>query len=94
VKCETHNNYESIDMLDKKIKELIAIGASVSCNCHPCVKFHLEKAEKLGIEPEAIKEALKVGLMVRTGAAGQMDELLLEVSGEPDINIAGDCEGK
>ncbi|MHC4533769.1 MAG: carboxymuconolactone decarboxylase family protein, partial [Planctomycetota bacterium] len=63
-------------MLDKKTKELIAIGASVSCNCHPCVKFHLDKAGKLGIEPQEIEEALKVGMMVRSGAAGEMDKLL------------------
>ncbi|MCP4608069.1 MAG: carboxymuconolactone decarboxylase family protein [Planctomycetes bacterium] len=81
-------------MLDNKTKELIAVGASVSCNCHPCVKFHLDKAGKLGIEPEAIKEALKVGMMVRTGAAGQMDELLSGVSGEPGINVVDDSDGK
>ena len=81
-------------MLDKKIKELIAIGASVSCNCHPCVKFHLEKAGKLGIEPKDIKEALNMGIMVRTGAAGQMDELLTKVSGELGINVLDNSEGK
>ena len=81
-------------MLDNKTKELIAIGASVSCNCHPCVKFHLDKAGKLGIEPEDIKEALKVGMMVRSGAAGQMDELLSEVSEKPGIDIADNCDGK
>ena len=74
-------------MLDEKTKELIALGASVSCNCHPCVKFHVDKAGKLGIEPKEIEEALKVGIMVRTGAAGQMDKLLSEVSGELGINI-------
>jgi AhpD family alkylhydroperoxidase len=81
-------------MLDNKTKELIAIGASVSCNCHPCVKFHLDKAGKLGIEPQDIKEALKVGMMVRSGAADQMDKLLSEVSGEPGIDIVDNCNGK
>ena len=81
-------------MLDNKTKELIAIGASVSCNCHPCVKFHLDKAGKLGIEPEDIKEALKVGMMVRSGAAGQMDEFLSEVSEKPGIDTADNCDGK
>jgi AhpD family alkylhydroperoxidase len=81
-------------MLDDKTKELIAIGASISCNCHPCVKFHLDKAGKLGIESEDIKEALKVGMMVRRGAAGKMDELLSEVSGELGIDIVGNCDGK
>jgi AhpD family alkylhydroperoxidase len=77
-------------MLDEKVKELIAIGASVSCNCHPCVKFHIDKAGKLGIESKEIEEALKVGMMVRGGAAGQMDKLLSKVSEELDINVVAD----
>jgi len=67
-------------MLDAKMKELIAIGASVACNCHPCVKFHTDKAKELNIEPELVKQAIEVGKMVRKGAAGQMDELLTELS--------------
>jgi len=63
-------------MLDAKMKELIAIGASVACNCHPCVKYHTGKANELNIKPELIKQAIEVGKMVRKGAAGQMDELL------------------
>jgi len=67
-------------MIDSKIKELIAIGASVACNCHPCVAFHTGKARELDIEPESIKQAIEVGKVVRKGAAGQMDELLEEIS--------------
>jgi AhpD family alkylhydroperoxidase len=67
-------------MLDTKTKELIAIGASVACNCHPCVKYHTAKAKDLQIEPELIKQATEVGKMVRKGAASQMDELLGELS--------------
>ena len=66
--------------LDAKMKELIAIGASVACNCHPCVKYHTSKANELNIEPELVKQAIEVGKMVRKGAAGQMDELLTELS--------------
>jgi len=69
-------------MLDAKMKELIAIGASVACNCHPCVKFHTGKTKKLKIKPELIKQAVEVGKMVRKGAANQMDELLEDISKE------------
>ena len=62
--------------MDNKIKELVAIGASVACNCHPCVKFHVGKAKELNIDQELVKQAIEVGKMVRKGAAGQMDELL------------------
>ncbi len=63
-------------MFDAKMKELIAIGASVACNCHPCVKYHTGKAKELNIEPELVKQAIEVGKMVRKGAAGEMDNLL------------------
>ena len=69
-------------MLDAKMKELIAIGASGACNCHPCVKFHTGKANEMNVEPELIKQAVEVGKMVRKGAATQMDELVEDISKE------------
>ncbi len=67
-------------MIDSSVKELIAIGASVSANCHPCIKFHVTKAREIKIEEKEIQQAVEVGQMVRKGAAGQMDELLEELS--------------
>jgi AhpD family alkylhydroperoxidase len=66
--------------MDKKIKELIAIGASVSANCHPCIKFHVNKAQELNINNQEIQQAIEVGQMVRKGAAEQMDNLIDEIS--------------
>jgi AhpD family alkylhydroperoxidase len=62
-------------MIDDKIKELIAIGASVSANCHPCVKYHVNKAHEMAIDESQIQQAIEVGKMVRKGAADQMDKL-------------------
>jgi len=67
-------------MLDANIKELIAVGASVSANCHPCVKYHVGKAREMKIDEAEIQQAAEVGQMVRKGAAGQMDELLEELT--------------
>ena len=67
-------------MLDEKIKELIAIGASISANCHPCIKYHTAKARDMKIDEAEIRQAIEVGKMVRKGAAGQMDKLLEEIS--------------
>ena len=67
-------------MPDANIKELIAIGASVSANCHPCIKYHIAKAREMKIDEAEIQQAVEVGKMVRKGAAGQMDELLKELS--------------
>ena len=68
-------------MFDEKITELIAIGASISANCHPCIKFHAAKARELKIDEEEIQQAIEVGRMVRKGAGGQMDELIKELGG-------------
>jgi AhpD family alkylhydroperoxidase len=67
-------------MLDEKLRELIAIGASVSANCHPCVKYHVTKAREMKIDEGDIREAIDVGKMVRKGAAGQMDKMIEELS--------------
>ena len=67
-------------MLDGNIKELIAIGASVSANCHSCIKYHIAKVREMKIDEAEIQQAVEVGKMVRKGAAGQMDEFLKELS--------------
>jgi AhpD family alkylhydroperoxidase len=66
-------------MFDEKLTELVAIGASVAANCHPCVKYHVSKAQEIGVDEEDIKEAVSVGKMVRKGAAGKIDELTSEI---------------
>jgi AhpD family alkylhydroperoxidase len=67
-------------MLDSNVQELVAIGASVSANCHLCVKYHIAKAREMKIDESEIQQAIDVGKMVRKGAVGQMDELLKELS--------------
>jgi AhpD family alkylhydroperoxidase len=66
-------------MFDDKMTELVAIGASVAANCHPCVKYHVNKAQEIGVDKEDIEQAISVGKMVRKGAAGKMDELTIEI---------------
>ena len=66
-------------MLDENIQELIAIGSSVSANCHPCVKHHVTRAREEKIDEDQIRQAIDVGKMVRKGAAGQMDKLIEEL---------------
>jgi len=53
--------------MDEKTKALIAIGASMSAHCQPCVTYHVTKARELGIGDELILEAVAVGQMVDAG---------------------------
>jgi AhpD family alkylhydroperoxidase len=66
-------------MIDEKTRELIAIGASITANCHPCIKYHVGKAREMEIAEDDIQQAIEVGKTVRKGAAGQMDKLLDEL---------------
>ena len=56
------------------MKELIAIGASVTANCVPCLRHHLKKAREAGVDEGKIKTAVSIGRMVRKGAASTWDE--------------------
>lgn len=45
--------------------ELVAIGASIACNCIPCVKFHVQKGRQVGLSEEVIREAVEIADTVR-----------------------------
>jgi len=60
--------------MDEKLKEMIAIGASVTANCIPCIRHHFIKAREVGLTDVEIKAAVQVGKMVRKGAAQKWDE--------------------
>ena len=65
--------------MDVKIEELIAIGASVTANCKPCIEYHVAKAKENGVTDQEIIEAIKVAKMVRKGSASKMDEFITAV---------------
>jgi AhpD family alkylhydroperoxidase len=80
--------------MDNKTKELIAIGASISANCQPCLEYHTGKAREYGLNETDIKEAIEVGKLVRRGAASKMDKFassLNEVSISAQINTDKEC---
>lgn len=66
--------------LDNRIKELIAVGASITANCQPCLQYHTSEAQKSGADEQDIMEAIEVGKMVRRGAAGKMDKFVASLS--------------
>jgi len=79
--------------MDAKTKELIAIGASVSAHCQPCVTYHVAKAKGLGVDEEQIQEALAVGQMVEKGAGSAMRDFTQGLLAKPAAD-AGCCPEK
>ena len=73
--------------LDENTIELIALGAAIAANCQPCLKHHLNQARRLGVGDDEINQAIRVGKMVRNGAASQMNQLLSNVV-EPELQLA------
>ncbi len=60
--------------LDDRTARLIAVGASITANCQPCLEINRAKALECGADQQEITEAIEIGKMVRQGAASKMDK--------------------
>ncbi|MFA6147475.1 MAG: carboxymuconolactone decarboxylase family protein [bacterium] len=82
--------------LSEKVKELVAVGASITANCQPCLQYHAEKAFASGADPEEVKAAIEVGKRVRKGASAKMDAYssgLMEAAQVPEGTRKSACCG-
>jgi AhpD family alkylhydroperoxidase len=81
-------------LVSEEVRELIALGAAIAASCEPCFKFHYDKARKLGVSAEAMREAVKIGEAVKAASAknilGLADRML--GSAEPKA-AASSCRG-
>jgi AhpD family alkylhydroperoxidase len=71
---DTFNDYYSVvhqeeGVLSDKVKELIALGASVATHCMPCIHLHTEKALKAGATKEEVAETIFVASMLGAASA-------------------------
>lgn len=57
------------NLLDPKIRELIALAVAVTRQCDGCITIHTDAAIKHGATREEIIEALGVAVAVNAGAA-------------------------
>jgi AhpD family alkylhydroperoxidase len=62
-------------VLSRKIKELIAISASLALNCKNCLDGHIKKALKDGATREEISEVIQVTLGVAAAAIVDRSDL-------------------
>ena len=60
--------------LDNQTLALIAVGASVTANCQPCLERNVSTALECGADGQQISEAIEVGKRVRQGAASKLDK--------------------
>ena len=76
--------------MEDKIKLLIAVGASVTANCQPCLKTAVTQAQLAGVDKKEILEAVAIGRVVRKGAFGKMDLFASTLTGK-DVEGSDEC---
>jgi AhpD family alkylhydroperoxidase len=82
--------------LSEKVKELVAVGASFTANCQPCIQYHVEKALANGADSGEVQAAIEVGKQVRKGASAKMDQFssnLKEIQSAPSEANKSACCG-
>jgi len=65
--------------LDKKHKELIAIGISIVINCESCLEWHIRESLESGASEQQILEAIEVGIEMGGGPATVSSRFALKV---------------
>jgi AhpD family alkylhydroperoxidase len=55
--------------LDRKTKELIAVGISVAIRCDDCIGFHVKAALEQGASQEEVTEALAMAIYMGAGSS-------------------------
>ncbi len=79
--------------LENRILALIAVGASVTASCQPCLEHNVGTALGSGADNDQIAEAMKVGRMVRQGAASKLDKFAASLDPAPVASSqAASCE--
>lgn len=53
--------------LDRKTKELIALGIAITVRCDGCISFHVHDAMKAGATKEEIAETVSVAILMGGG---------------------------
>ena len=79
--------------MENRVKELIAVGASITAGCQPCLQYHVHKARESGAEEEEILAAVAVAKMVRKGAMAKMDKFAATVAEAAQTSQTGSETG-
>jgi AhpD family alkylhydroperoxidase len=62
-----HRKVFETGVLDRKIKELMALAASCALRCEYCIESHAQKAKAFGATDEEIAKAIQIGALVNAG---------------------------
>ncbi len=93
-------NVETSSLYSPAVNELVAMGAAISANCEPCLKYHYREAQKLGVSKEDMARAVETGAKVKDSPHQAILKLadrltgagLSQPSTEPDACCGAEAE--
>jgi AhpD family alkylhydroperoxidase len=77
---------EATTFFSPAVKELVALGAALACNCEPCLRYHYREAKKLGIGDDDIRSAFDMAAMVKQTPARNAQALAEKLLGSTSTN--------
>lgn len=80
--------------MDKKVEEMIAMGAAYALNCQPCMEVHRRKGAEAGLSKGEMQAAIQVAETVKKGAykrASSIAKDLFETKEEESRPAANEC---
>jgi AhpD family alkylhydroperoxidase len=69
------NSEEPITLCTPAVEELIGTSAAIAANCLPCLRYHIRKAESLGVSKADLARAVAIGSAVKQVPAKEVMEL-------------------
>jgi AhpD family alkylhydroperoxidase len=76
---ELKKNAYASNRLERKYKELIALGISIIQNCESCIEWHVHQAIEFGASFDEIFEAVDVGIEMGGGPATVSTRFVIKV---------------
>ncbi len=78
-------------LLDEKVRELIAVGASIATTNPTEVKYRISRARELGLQDDDLSVAIEIGRLVRHGANSKTDLFASSLATTPVRQEQGGC---
>lgn len=67
--AQLHQQALADGALDKKVKELIALGIAIAARCDGCIAFHVHDALRAGASRHEVAETIGVAVLMGGGPA-------------------------
>ncbi|MFI5329462.1 MAG: carboxymuconolactone decarboxylase family protein [Desulfobaccales bacterium] len=82
--------------MDKKTELLVSLGASMAANCMPCFNYYYQQAEKLGLDPDEVLQAMEIANKIKNSLSMLMGNHVRKAIGvkEEDVFAALEEAGR